>query len=232
MKYWLILTTFILTCHVSNAQMYEIGLFAGGSNFVGDVGSTTYVNPNAFAFGGIVKWNRSARHAWRFSAIFTNLKALDADSADPRRVQRDLWFKTDLIDVSAGMEFNFFNFDQHKGDPAITPYLFTGISVFNHKNFHYDTSLDFVEQGDESWQIGIPLTFGVKAKVMGVFVVAAEVSAKFTFTDNLDGSFPTVSEEDFPNQLKFGNLNNKDWYVFSGITISYTFGEKPCYCFD
>ena len=30
--------------------------------------------------------------------------------------------------------------------------------------------------------------------------------------------------------LRFGNLNNNDWYVFSGITLTYTFGEKPCYC--
>jgi hypothetical protein len=27
--------------------------------------------------------------------------------------------------------------------------------------------------------------------------------------------------------LKFGNINNNDWYVFSGLTLTYTFGEKP-----
>ena len=32
------------------------------------------------------------------------------------------------------------------------------------------------------------------------------------------------------NNLKFGNIRNKDWYTFSGITISYTFGRIPCYC--
>jgi hypothetical protein len=27
--------------------------------------------------------------------------------------------------------------------------------------------------------------------------------------------------------LKFGNINNNDWYVFSGLTLTYTFGENP-----
>ena len=30
--------------------------------------------------------------------------------------------------------------------------------------------------------------------------------------------------------LVFGNINNNDWYVFSLINLSYTFGRKPCYC--
>ncbi|MEO9560182.1 MAG: DUF6089 family protein, partial [Nonlabens ulvanivorans] len=46
-----------------------------------------------------------------------------------------------------------------------------------------------------------------------------------TFTDNLDGS----NNEDFEN-VRFGNINNNDWYVFSGVTLTYAFGRKPCYC--
>ena len=44
---------------LSFSQIYEIGGFIGGSNFIGDVGSTTYINPNEPAFGGVIKWNRS-----------------------------------------------------------------------------------------------------------------------------------------------------------------------------
>jgi hypothetical protein len=51
-------------------------------------------------------------------------------------------------------------------------------------------------------------------------VLALETGARYTLTDNIDGSF---------NQ-KFGNINNNDWYVFTGATLTYTFGTKPCYC--
>jgi hypothetical protein len=36
-------------------------------------------------------------------------------------------------------------------------------------------------------------------------------------TDNIDGSF---------NQ-NFGNINNNDWYVFTGATLTYTLGQNP-----
>jgi len=45
----------------------------------------------------------------------------------------------------------------------------------------------------------------------------------------LDGSNPTNKSI---SQLKFGNLNSNDWYMFTGFTITYTFGNKPCFCPD
>ena len=52
-----------------NSQIYEIGGTIGGTNFIGDVGNTTFINPNESAFGGIIKWNRSPRHSYRFSFV-------------------------------------------------------------------------------------------------------------------------------------------------------------------
>jgi hypothetical protein len=56
-----------------------------------------------------------------------------------------------------------------------------------------------------------------------------EIGARYTLSDNLDGSAPET-EASIPNNLKFGNLQNNDWYVFTGLTISFTFGDLPCYC--
>jgi hypothetical protein len=56
-----------------NAQINEIGVFLGGSNFVGDVGSTTYIAPEKPAFGILYKWNRSPRHSYRFSFTQSNM---------------------------------------------------------------------------------------------------------------------------------------------------------------
>ena len=57
---------------ITNAQIYEVGIFAGGSNFIGDVGATNYISPNQVAIGGIFKWNRSPRHSFRASIISLN----------------------------------------------------------------------------------------------------------------------------------------------------------------
>jgi hypothetical protein len=70
---------------------------------------------------------------------------------------------------------------------------------------------------------------GVKSNVMPNLILGVEVGARYTMTDNLDGSLP---KNENLEPLKFGNINSKDWYVFSGFTLTYTFGEKPCYCAD
>ncbi|MNE01273.1 hypothetical protein D3C80_937060 [compost metagenome] len=68
---------------------------------------------------------------------------------------------------------------------------------------------------------------GVKSNITPNFVIGLEVGARYTFADDIDGSNPT---NDNLENLQFGNLNNNDWYVFSGLTLTYTFGNTPCYC--
>jgi hypothetical protein len=41
----------------------------------------------------------------------------------------------------------------------------------------------------------------------------------------LDGSNPVGSNFE---EFRFGNVFSDDWYVFSGLTLTYTFGRKPC----
>lgn len=94
----------------------------------------------------------------------------------------------------------------------------------------------------------LPVGVGYKYKYRGNFVISAEVGVRYTQTDNLDFSF--TKEEDFTfnnepgidettleqlnsNIIKsrqIGNTSNYDWYVFTGLTLTYTFGRPPCYC--
>lgn len=93
----------------------------------------------------------------------------------------------------------------------------------------------------------IPFGAGYKYKYRN-FVISAEVGFRYTKTDNLDYSFS--NEKDFTfnvepgldldqvetlnsNIIKsrqVGNTSNYDWYVFTGLTLTYTFGRPPCYC--
>jgi opacity protein-like surface antigen len=211
----------------SQAQIYELGVFVGGSNFIGDVGATNYISPNQFAIGGIAKWNRSPRHAWRVSATYTDLLADDTKSDDPRRQQRGYGFESTILELSAGMEFNFFDFNLHFDENLFTPYIYTGISTAYHRNFYFNNGSP-TSENNKSWAFGIPLVLGVKAKLTESFVFGLEVGARYTFSDELDGSMP--DSEWLIDNYSFGNTNNNDWYTFTGITVTYTFGRKPCYC--
>ncbi|RED21949.1 hypothetical protein BD847_3438 [Flavobacterium cutihirudinis] len=211
-----------------NAQINEIGVFLGGSNFIGDVGSTTYINPNKPAFGVLYKWNKSPRHAYRFSYTQSTIAGNDIDSDETGRNKRQYRFENNVKELSAGLEFNFFDFNLHDYHTKITPYIYTGLSFFLYDGLYRDkqdpkNAID----GANSSTFAIPMTLGIKSNVTPHFVIGAEVGARYTFTDNIDGSNPDTSNT---NIIKFGNLNNNDWYVFTGVTLTYTFGQKPCYC--
>ena len=66
----------LLSCCFSFGQIHEVGLFVGGSNAIADVGSGKYINPNDIAIGGIYKWNRSPRHSYRVSAIYSSITVM------------------------------------------------------------------------------------------------------------------------------------------------------------
>ena len=227
MRYLIIFLMSIGFMHNSHSQIYEVGVFVGGSNFIGDVGATNYISPNQLAIGGIVKWNRSPRHSFRASVIFSDLEGIDGKSDDPRRIARGYSFNTSILEISAGMEFTFFDFNLHDSSPKVTPYLYTGISTANHKNHYFNTNGERVDEGTNSWAYGIPMVLGVKSNITDHLILAAEIGARYTFSDELDGSVP---DGDFAEQVAFGNTNSDDWYVFTGVTLTYTFGRKPCYC--
>ena len=202
----------------TQAQINELGFFVGGSNFIGDVGSTTYINPNSPAIGLVYKWNKTPRHSWRFSYTQTKLKGNDKNSDDFQRRNRNLSFQNNIKEFSGGIEFNFFDFDLNKKlDKKVSPYFFTGLSFLLFKKINYSGSLSQPTLKN----FAIPLIIGVKSNLTSNFVLGFEIGTRYSFTDDLDGNLTSFN---------LGNVYNKDWYVFSGITLSYMFGTKPCFC--
>jgi hypothetical protein len=228
MRYLILFLLSMFFIQPGQSQIYEVGVFVGGSNFIGDVGATNYISPNQTAFGAIFKWNRSARHSLRASLIYSKIEGLDSKSDDPRRIERAYSFDNNLLEISAGMEFTFFDFDLHDGEKKITPYLFTGISMANHDNYFFTSNGVYVSEDTTSWAYGIPMVLGVKTTFLDNFVLGFELGARYTFSDELDGSVPDAKHRE---NLSFGNINSNDWYVFTGFTLTYTFGVKPCYCY-
>ncbi len=226
MKKIFILFFCVIFQHFTTAQIHEIGVFLGGSNFIGDVGATTYIAPNEPAIGILYKWNKSPRHSYRFSYTQSTISGDDADSDVPGRQQRGYSFENNIKEFSAGLEFNFFDFNLHEIlQRKITPYVYSGLSYTSYDGLFFANG---EPKSDASHgTIAIPMTVGIKSNVFKNFILGFEVGARYTFADDLDGSSPTNENLE---TLKFGDVNSNDWYVFTGFTITYTFGEKPCYC--
>ena len=212
MKYIIVLILNLIFIQASYSQTHEFGVFLGGSNYVDDTRESSFINPSRFAYGGLYKWNITPRYSWRISGM-TNYGTSNN--------------KKSIGEISGGIEFNFLEFDLHQSGTKQTPYLYTGLSTAVYKDSYINSGGIPISTDDVSWTIGVPIIFGYKIRVSQSFIFGAEIGARYTFTDNLDGS---VYIDEGGNDYSFGNVNNNDWYVFTGITVTYTFGRKPCYC--
>lgn len=70
--------------------------------------------------------------------------------------------------------------------------------------------------------IAIPFGVGFKTKLSGNFAISLETKFRYTFEDDLD--FISNNSLDFNTE---GNSN--DWYMFTGVSLIYTFGRPACY---
>ena len=219
-----IIFIFLFT-QVTFSQIYEVGFTYGKSNFIGDVGNTIFINPKDDAFGAILKWNRSSRHSYRFSYNISKLSANDLKSNDPRRIERGFNFETPIKELSLGMEFNFFDYDLHDFDTLFSPYIYSGIiyTIFDEQLLINNS---IINSGKNKSTFGVPMVFGLKYRILDKFILSFEIGARYTFTDKIDGN--SVISDDL--NYNFGNINNKDWYMFSNFSLTYTFGRNPCYC--
>ncbi|MBA5792367.1 MULTISPECIES: DUF6089 family protein [unclassified Flavobacterium] len=221
----LTLTTF-LGAWTAQSQIHELGVTVGATNYIGDIGSTQYINPTDLGYGFQYRWNKSARHSWRVNYTYMPITGKDLDSDMPFRQARGLETKNKLNELMVGLEFNFFEFDLHNDWFAFTPYVHTGIAGLSYKESYFNQYNRQIEK-DTEYSLAVPVTLGVKALINKKLVISAEIGARYAFTDNLDGNNPANPSTTIQS---FGNVNSKDWYVFSGINISYTFGKNPCYC--
>ena len=225
MNNWCKIIILTLFTQISFSQIFEIGVSYGKSNFIGDIGNTKFINPKDAVYGGVFKWNRSSRHSYRFSYMRSKLSANDLESEDPRRIERGYFFETPINEFSLGMEFNFFDYDLHDYDVLFSPYMYTGI-IFSTFDEQLLINSIITSSNKNKSSFGIPIVLGFKHRLYNNFILSFEIGARYIFSDEIDGN--NVSADNL--NYNFGNINNNDWYMFSNISLTYTFGENPCYC--
>lgn len=236
-----ILLPFLLLFSVSvmQAQIHEFGGGIGGSNYVGNIGSTQFINPTNVGYNLFYRWNKSPRHSYKVSFLQTKLTGNDLKSDMPSRKERGLNFNNTVQQLSVGFEFNFFELDLHEENFGLTPYLYLGISGIRYSDIYFRSyEIDLggnqqyrktdLEKGRKKNSLAIPFGTGLKVRLTPQLILNAEVIANYTFTDNLDGSHPSSKNKEY---YSFGK-NVNDWFFYTGFSISYTFGKNPCYCAD
>lgn len=219
-KYIFIILFSCLSSHCI-AQINEIGVFVGGTNYVGDVGSTNYIKPNDAGIGLIYKWNYNPRIAFRGTLTYLPIKGDDAYASNKVRQARGFSFSNKINELAIGMEFNFFEYDLSSQNKTQTPYILVELAAFNYQRVNNINGNGVASYTDKS-SLAIPFGIGYKSKIYGKLAMAIEARFRYTFQDDIDYTTPLFTALDFGG-------TSKDWYMFTGISLVYTFGRPACY---
>ncbi len=221
MKKYITILLFICFSSHCIGQINELGVFIGGTNYVGDVGSTNYIKPSDAGIGLIYKWNYNPRIAFRGTLTYLGIKGDDKYASNEVRQARGFNFSNRINEIALGMEFNFFEYDLASSNKTQTPYILIELAAFNYQRVNDISSNGTVSYTDKS-SVAIPFGIGYKSKIYGKLAMAIEARFRYTFEDDLD-----YTTAQFPS-LNFGG-KSKDWYMFTGVSLVYTFGRPACY---
>ena len=203
------------------AQSHEIGVFLGGSNYVGDIGRTNYLYPNEFAGGIVYKYNINPRIALRGNYNLIPISGNDQDAENLYRQQLGRSFTNTVQEFAAGVEFNFYEYNIPDYRTSFTPYILAQFAAINYKSPGRLINANTIELKN-AFSYALPVVIGIKGRLSDDLAFALETGARYTFTDKLDYSTSEIPSLDFEG-------NGNDWYFFNGLSIVYTFGRPPCY---
>lgn len=241
-------------------QYAEIGLFGGGSNFLGDVGHYGIHLPQGFGTGAFFRYNFDRRWSVRVGGNYGQIRASDAASALGYRQERNLAFRSEIWEAHLFFEFNYFEYE-----PGTkywhTPYVLGGIGLFWFDpearlkgNWYRLQPLGTEGQGsslsaaapyalaDNFFAFGLGYKFAL-GRMVSLGIESTFRSTGTDYLDDVSGRYVpndllaeekgaltaqladrSLSQLPKTNQYR-GNPDNRDWYIFTGITIQVKFEE-------
>jgi len=254
-RFFLFIFVFCLSQQIF-AQRHEIGIFAGGANVIGDVGKGNYINPfptrlveegkvfMPISIGGIYRFNFNPHMGFRLNLNYSRVGAGDYKSGEQYKIDRNKSFDNTILEGAVLFEYNFTDINEAQ-ELAKSPYIFFGAGIFNANKMEYGYDEDNDQlTTNKKGKSNLVLPFGVGYKVRFNYnwLLSFETGFRYTNQDYLDYNVAEFTQElidagntnpDIAEQIRsktFGNTSNKDWYVHTGFTLTYSFGRPACYC--
>lgn len=183
------------------SQSYgEVGVFGGGSYYIGDLNPGKHFMLIKPAFGGFVRHNFNERIAIKGAVSVGSVSGDDAISK--YNLDRNLNFTSTVTDISTTFEINFFEYFIGSLRHFLTPYMYggAGVFMFNPKGVYDGNTYTLQPMGTEGQNsdlyperdpykrvaFQIPFGVGVKYSLNDFIGVSLHWSMHKTFTDYLD----------------------------------------------
>lgn len=193
----IVIAVFGLFTTALQAQDWEAGGWIGTSHYFGDLNPDYDFSQPELAAGIIARFNFNKRLAVKFGANYGNITGNDAMSDDVFQRNRNLSFRSELMEGNVNFEFNFLTYEHGSEYNRFTPYVFAGVSLYN---FNPQAQLDgewhdlqplgtegqFRGQEYNLTQIAINYGGGLKVDLTFDWSLNIFISSRRLFTDYLD----------------------------------------------
>lgn len=196
----------------------ELGFLAGGAYYIGDLNRYKHFKGVGPSVGLLYRYNMNPRLALRFNFSYMRVQGDDAWSDDPVALNRNLNFRSNLLEFAGGVEFHYVSFQLGSQKYRATGYLLAQVAMFHmNPKTMYDGEwtelrpLQTEGQGTEigargnysKFQFGIPLGLGFKFGLGKRATFNIEYSIRKTFTDYIDD----VGAATYVDRIELENIN-------------------------
>ena len=219
MKYFSSLILLISLPFLSFGQN-ELGVFLGATGYQGDLVKSSFSVKGAGITGGVLyKYYLQDNFAIR-GALNVGQYNGDDDFFDSER-DRGYSFSSNFIDVSIVAEYSIFGKGAYTPSGAFervfSPYFYVGIGYMNSNpevsaNGRFDVNPE--DENPQKHHRMFPAGAGLKYDLSSRLNIAGEFSARYPFSDLIDG----ISAS--------GDSSDLDWYWTTGITLNYKLSEN------
>jgi Domain of unknown function (DUF6089) len=203
-KIALVLLTMLGLSGQAGAQTFynttEYGIMLGGSQYFGDINDQQgfkFVRP---AGGFFIRKLVNPFIAVKGLVVYTRVGYNDKLSSNVFNKTRNLNFQSDILELSAQMEFNFFRFFTGELNSRFTPYLTGGVGAFYYNPYTYlnGRRYNLRSLGTEGQLLGyedrkytnisvcFPVGAGIKYWVRPGINFGVEIANRLTLTDYMD----------------------------------------------
>lgn len=207
MKRFLMLVFIItLACNAKAQSSSGFGIMTGLTYYMGDINPTKHFYNAGPMVGAVYRYNFNGTYALRVNGSFGKISAYDKDSDNVYQQERARSFKSDILNVSTSIEYNFYPFwaPKKSWSNPIVPFVSLGVG--------------FVKTNIVT-SATVPMTIGLKWLAGGGLTIGLESSFIKTFSDKIDN---------LPDPINTGKSSffiNNDWISYTGIVLTYRFSS-------
>ena len=179
---------------------WNVNLYGGFSNYVGDMQHRAYTTTEAHgSFGAGLQYDLNGHFSILSNLTYAKVSASDAKDNISSNRARNLSFETKIGEWNLLLEYNLLDLNEHR----FTPYAFAGIAIYHFDPYAFDSTgkkvylhiLSTEGEGLPQYpgrkpysltQLAIPIGGGFKFRINDRITLAYEIGLRALFTDHLD----------------------------------------------